>query len=350
MTPRPVWALCHRLARRLGVIAVGRMRRREILSMLGGAAAWPFMAHAQQQAMPVVGFLSARSPGEAATDLAAFRHGLGQAGYYEGKNVTIEYRWAEGHYDRLPSMAAELVARQVAVIAAVGGEPSGLAAKAATSTIPIVCTLGGDAIKAGLVTQLNRPGGNITGVTIVGVEIAPKRLELAHQLVPNASTLAVLINSKFPMGLAEAHDMQAAARSLGLQITVLDASNENEIEMAFAVLAQQKIDGLIINTDPFLLGQRQQIVQLAARHNVPAVYFLREFVDAGGLMSYGPSVSNSYRQAGIYVGRILKGEKAGELPVVQPTKFDLVINLRTARNLGLEIPTNLLVRADEVIE
>jgi putative tryptophan/tyrosine transport system substrate-binding protein len=242
------------------------------------------------------------------------------------------------------------VARQVAVIAAVGGEPSGLAAKTATSTIPIVCTLGGDAIKAGLVTQLNRPGGNITGVTIVGVEIAPKRLELAHQLVPNASTLAILINSKFPMGLAEAHDMQAAARSLGLQITVLDASDESEIETAFAAHGQQKIDGLIINTDPFLLGQRQQIVQLAARNNIPTVYFLREFVDAGGLMSYGPSVSNSYRQAGIYVGRILKGEKAGELPVVQPTKFDLVINLRTARTLGLEIPTTLLVRADEVIE
>jgi putative ABC transport system substrate-binding protein len=294
--------------------------------------------------------LSARSPGEAATDLAAFRHGLGQTGYFEGKNVTIEYRWAEGHYDRLPTMAAELVARQVAVIAAVGGEPSGLAAKAATTTIPIVCTLGGDAIKAGLVTQLNRPGGNITGVTIVGVEIAPKRLELAHQLVPNANTLAVLINSKFPMGLAEAQDMQAAARSLGLQITVLDASNESEIETAFAAHARQKIDGLVINTDPFLLGQRQHIVQLAARHNIPTVYFLREFVDAGGLMSYGLSVSNSYRQAGIYVGRILKGEKAGELPVVQPTKFDLVINLHTARTLGLEIPTNLLVRADEVIE
>jgi putative tryptophan/tyrosine transport system substrate-binding protein len=337
-------------APRLDVIAVGQMRRREILGLLGGVAAWPFAAHAQQQPMPIVGFLSARSPGEAATDLAAFRHGLGQAGYYEGKNLTIEYRWAEGHYDRLPTMAADLVARQVAVIAAVGGEPSGLAAKTATSTIPLVCTLGGDAIKAGLVTQLNRPGGNITGVTIVGVEIAPKRLELAHQLVPNASTLAILINSKFPMGLAEAHDMQAAARSLGLQITVLDASDESEIETAFAVHGQQKIDGLIINTDPFLLGQRQQIVQLAARNNIPTVYFLREFVDAGGLMSYGPSVSNSYRQAGIYVGRILKGEKAGELPVVQPTKFDLVINLRTARTLGLEIPTNLLVRADEVIE
>jgi len=326
------------------------MRRRDFIKLIGGtAAAWPLAVRAQQTT-PVVGFMSARSPAEAASDLAAFRHGLGQTGYFEGKNVTIEYRWAEGHYDRLPAMAAELVARQVAVIAAVGGEPSGLAAKAATTTIPIVCSLGGDAVKAGLVTQLNRPGGNITGVTILGVEIAPKRLELAHQLVPAASTLAALINSKFPLGLAEARDMQAAAHSLGLQITVLDASNESEIETVFANLAQQKIAGLIINTDPFLLGQRRQIVQLAARHNVPAVYFLREFVDAGGLMSYGPSVSNSYRQVGIYVGRVLKGEKVGELPVVQPTKFDLVINLRTARNLGLEIPTNLLVAADEVIE
>jgi putative tryptophan/tyrosine transport system substrate-binding protein len=328
------------------------MRRRNFIAGLASTtAAWPFAARAQQQqALPVVGFLSARSPAEAATDLAAFRHGLGQAGYFEGKNVTIEYRWAEGHYDRLPAMAGEFVGRQVAVIAAVGGEPSGLAAKAATSTIPIVCTLGGDAVKAGLVNQLNRPGGNITGVSIIGSEMGPKRLELAHQLIPNASTFAVLINSKFPLGPAEARDMEAAAHSLGLQMTVLDASSESEIDRAFAILAEHKADTLIINTDPFLLGQRQQIVELAARHNIPTVYFLREFVDAGGLMSYGPSVANSYRQAGIYVGRILKGEKAGELPVVQPTKFDLVVNLRTARSLGLEIPTSLLVRADEVIE
>jgi putative tryptophan/tyrosine transport system substrate-binding protein len=328
-----------------------QMRRRKFITLIGGAAAvWPLAARAQQQGMPVVGFMSARSPAEAASDLAAFRHGLGQTGHFEGKNVTIEYRWAEGHYDRLPAMATELVARQVAVIAAVGGEPSGLAAKAATTTIPIVCSLGGDAVKAGLVTQLNRPGGNITGVSILGSEMGPKRLEFAHQLVPNASTLAVLINSKFPLGLAEARDMEAAAHSLGLQITVLDASSENEIDRAFAVLAEHKVDVLIINTDPFLLGQRQQIVELAARRNIPTVYFLREFVDAGGLMSYGPSVANSYRQAGIYVGRILKGENVGELPVVQPTKFDLVINLRSAKSLGLEIPTNLLVRADDVIE
>jgi putative ABC transport system substrate-binding protein len=326
------------------------MRRRDLITLLGGAAAWPLAARAQQQAMPLIGFLSARSPAEAASDLAAFRQGLGQAGYFEGKNVAIEYRWAEGHYDRLPGMAAELVVRQVAVIAATGGEPSGLAAKAATTTIPIVCTLGGDAVAAGLVAQLNRPGGNITGVTIIGIEMGPKRVELAHKLVPNAGMFAMLINSKFPMALAERDEMQAAARSLGLQMTLVDASGESEIEAAFATLARDKASALLVNTDPLLLGQREQIVQLAARYKIPTLYFLREFVDAGGLMSYGPNIHNGYRQAGIYVGRILKGEKVGDLPVVQPTKFDLVINLRTARTLGLEIPTVLLVIADEVIE
>jgi putative tryptophan/tyrosine transport system substrate-binding protein len=247
-------------------------------------------------------------------------------------------------------MAAELVARQVAVIAATGGEPSGLAAKAATTTIPIVCTLGGDAVAAGLVAQLNRPGGNITGVSIIGIEMGPKRVELAHKLVPNAGTLAMLINSKFPMALAETAEMQAAARSLGLQMTVVDASGESKIEAAFAIVDREKASALLVNTAPLLLGQREQIVQLAARYKIPTLYFLREFVDAGGLMSYGPNIHNGYRQAGIYVGRILKGEQVGELPVVQPTKFDLVINLRTARTLGLEIPTLLLVLADEVIE
>jgi putative tryptophan/tyrosine transport system substrate-binding protein len=330
---------------------MGRMKRREFITLLAGAAAaWPLSASAQQSAMPVIGFLSSRSPAESASDLVAFRQGLGQTDYFEGKNVTIEYRWAEGHYDRLPALAAQLVARRVAVIAAVGGEPSGLAAKAATATTPIVCTLGGDAVAAGLVAHLNRPGGNITGVTIMGLEMGPKRVELAHQLVPNGSALTTLINSKFPLTLTEAHDMEAAAHSLGLQLTVLDASTEGEIEAVFADLPQQKVDALLINTDPFLFGQREQIVQLAARYKIPTLYFLREFVDAGGLMSYGPRVTNGYRQAGIYVGRILKGEKVGELPVVQPTKFDLVINLRTAKTLGLEIPTILLVRADEVIE
>ena len=327
------------------------MRRREFIRLLSGTAmAWPLAARAQQQGMPVIGFLSARSPAEAASDLAAFRQGLGQTGYFEGKNVAIEYRWAEGRYDRLPAFAAELVARQVAVIAAVGGEPSGLAAKAATTTIPIVCTLGGDAVAAGLVAHLNRPGGNVTGVTIMGLEMGPKRVELARQLVPNGSALATLVNSKFPLTLSEAHDMQDAAHSLGLEMTVLDASTEGEIDAVFAGFAQRKVDALLINTDAFLFGQREQIVQLAARYKVPAIYFLREFVDAGGLMSYGPNINNGYRQAGIYVGRILRGEKVGDLPVVQPTTFELVINLRTARTLGLEIPTILLVRADEVIE
>src|SRR5262245_30890907 len=272
--------------------------RRKFLASLGSAAAaaWPFTARAQQPATPVIGFMSARSPAEAAADLAAFRQGLGQTGYLEGKNVAIEYRWAEGRYDRLPAFAAELVARQVAVIAAVGGEPSGLAAKTATATIPIVCSLGGDAVEAGLVAQLNRPGGNITAVSIIGVQMGPKRVELARDLVPNARALAALINSKFPLGVSEARDMQTAARALGLQLTLLDASTRSQIDAAFAVLGRDKVDVLLTNTDPFLLGQREQIVQLAARHNVPAIYFLRDFVDAGGLMSYGPKVANSYRQ------------------------------------------------------
>jgi ABC-type uncharacterized transport system substrate-binding protein len=330
---------------------IDQLKRREFITLVGGAAVLlPRAARAQQQGPPVVGFLSSRSPAESAFSLAAFRQGLGQAGYYEGKNVAIEYRWAEGRYDRLTAMAAELVARQVAVIAAVGGEPSGLAAKAATATIPIVCSLGGDAVEAGLVANLNRPGGNITGVTIMGQQMGPKRLEFAHQLVPNISALAVLINSKFPLALTEMRDMQAAAQPLGLEITGLDASSESDINTAFAALPRHQVGALIVNTDPFLLAVREQIVQLAARHKIPTVYFLREFVDAGGLMSYGPNVHNSYRQVGIYVGRILNGEKVGELPVVQPTRFDLVINLRTARTLGFEIPTILLIRADEVIE
>jgi len=326
------------------------VKRREFISLLGGAAGWPLAARAQQQGMPVIGFLSSRSPAESGSALAAFRQGLGQAGYFEGKNVTIEYRWAEGQYDRLPALAAELVARQVAAMAAVGGEPSALAAKAATATIPIVCSLGGDPVEAGLVDSLNRPGGNITGVTLMAQEMGPKRLEFAHQLVPNGNAFAALVNPKFPLALAEARDMQAAARSLGLQLAVFDASTQSEIDAAFAGLVRHKVDALLINTDPFLLGQREQIVQLAARTNVPAMYFLSDFIDAGGLMSYGPKVAYSYRQAGIYVGRILKGEKVRELPFVLPTRFDLVINLRSARALGLEIPTVLLIRADEVIE
>ena len=300
--------------------------------------------------MPVIGWLSARSPAEAASVLQAFRQGLGQVGYFEGKNVTIEYRWAEGRYDQLPALAAELVSRQVTVIAATGGEPSPLAAKAATSTIPIVCTLGGDPVEIGLVASLNQPGGNLTGTTIMAVEMAPKRLDLARQLVPNATAVALLINPRFPTASAEARVMQDAARPAGIQINLLSASTESEIDTAFTTIVQQKSGALIIGSDPFLLGQRDQLVRLAARYTLPTIYFLREFVEAGGLMSYGPNIANGYRQAGVYVGLILNGANPANLPIVRPTQFQLYLNVKTAKTLGLQIPPLLLALADEVIE
>jgi putative ABC transport system substrate-binding protein len=327
------------------------MRRRNFITLLGGAAvAWPLAAHAQQPTTPVIGFLSARSPAEAASVLAAFRQGLGETGHFEGKNVAIEYRWAEGQYNRLPALAAELVSHQVTVIAATGGEPSALAAKAATATIPIIFTVGGDPVAAGLVASLNRPGGNLTGTTIMALQMGPKRLELLRQLLPNATAMTMLINPAFPTTSAEARELQDAARSLGLQMNVQNASTESQIDMAFTNIVQQRASALIVATDPFLLGQRDQLVRLAARHAIPTMYFLREFVEAGGLMSYGPNIANEYRQAGVYTGRVLKGEKPADLPVMQPTKFDLVINLKTTKALGLTMPQNLLVAADEVIE
>ncbi len=327
------------------------MRRRNFITLLGGAAvAWPLAAHAQQPTTPVIGFLSARSPAEAASVLAAFRQGLGETGHFEGKNVAIEYRWAEGQDNRLPALAAELVSHQVTVIAATGGEPSALAAKAATATIPIIFTVGGDPVAAGLVASLNRPGGNLTGTTIMALQMGPKRLELLRQLLPNATAMTMLINPAFPTTSAEARELQDAARSLGLQMNVQNASTESQIDMAFTNIVQQRASALIVATDPFLLGQRDQLVRLAARHAIPTMYFLREFVEAGGLMSYGPNIANEYRQAGVYTGRVLKGEKPADLPVMQPTKFDLVINLKTTKALGLTMPQNLLVAADEVIE
>ena len=327
------------------------MKRREFMALTGGATVlWPLGTQAQQPAMPVIGWLSARSPAEAASVLQAFRQGLGQVGYFEGKNVTIEYRWAEGRYERLPALAAELVSRQVTVIAATGGEPSPLAAKAATTTIPIVCTLGGDPVETGLVASLNRPGGNLTGTTVMTLEMASKRVDLLHQVAPSATAVAMLINPKFIPASAEAREVQNAARSLGIDINLLNASTESEIDAAFTTIVEQRNGALIIGTDPFLLGQRDQVVRLAARHMIPTMYFLREFVEAGGLMSYGPNIANGYRQAAVYTGLILNGANPAVLPIVRPTQFQLNLNLKTAKAQGLQIPPLLLALADEVIE
>jgi putative ABC transport system substrate-binding protein len=326
------------------------MRRRDFVTLIGGAASWPLASRAQQPTMPMVGFLSARSPAEAASVLAAFRQGLAETGYFEGKNVTIEYRWAEGHYDRLPALAEELVRRGVAVIAATGGEPSPMAAKAATATLPIVFTVGSDPVEMGLVASLSRPGGNLTGTTIMGVDLGPKRLDLVRQLVPKALRIAILSNPTFPMASAEVREVEDAALKLAIEVNVRKASTESEIDEAFADLARHQPDALIIATDPFLLGQRDQLARLAARHAIPTVYFLREFVEAGGLMSYGPDIRRGYRQAGVYTGYILGGKKPAELPVLRPTSFLLSINLKTAKALGIALPATLLAVADEVIE
>ena len=330
---------------------IGQLNRRESIALVGGAAAWPLVAHAQQSAMPVIGFLGTISPDRWASRLHAFRQGLSETGYVEGRNVGIEYRWAEGQNDRFPALAADLVRRQVSVIAVPESTPAAFAAKAATTTIPIVFSVGVDPVAVGLVASLNRPGGNLTGVTNLNAEILPKRLELMHELVPTATTIALLVNPSNPLvAETESRDAQTAARTLGLQLHVLHASTDRDFDTVFASLAQMRAVALVINTDVFFNSRSEQLAALALRHTVPAIYQFHEFAAAGGLMSYGTSIPDIYRQVGIYTGRLLRGKSPADLPVQQATKIELIINLKTARTLGLTVPLSLLGRADEVIE
>jgi putative ABC transport system substrate-binding protein len=327
------------------------MRRRDFITLLGGAAiGWPLAAGAQQSAMPVIGFLHNTSPDTNADRLRAFRQGLKDTGYVEGQNLAIEYRWAEGRNDRLPALAADLVRRQVAVIAATT-TPSAMAAKAATTTTPIIFYVAGDPVELGLVASLNRPGGNLSGMTTITLELGAKRLELLRELVPAATRVAVLVN---PANAANAEtivrDVEVAARAMGLQIQIFNASTSSEINAAFAILVRERPDALFVGVDSFFTSRRVQLVNLASRHVVPTTFSAREFAEAGGLMSYGPSIADVWHHVGAYTGRILKGAKPADLPVVQATKFELVINLQTARLFGIEVPPMLIARADEVIE
>jgi putative tryptophan/tyrosine transport system substrate-binding protein len=327
------------------------MRRREFISLLGGtAAAWPLAARAQQSAMPVIGFISSRSQKESTTVVDAFRQGLRDLGYVEGQNVAVEYEWADGQLDRLPTIAAHLVNRRVAVIVAAGGDRPALAAKAATSTIPIIFTGSDFPVKVGLVDSLNRPGGNVTGASLFTSELETKKFALLRELMPKASLIAILVNPSNPSAESDVQDVQSAAASVGQRISLLKASSEREIDAAFEAVVAERADALLVAHDPIFLSRREQFVALAARHGTPAIYEFREFVLIGGLMSYGSRITENYQLAGKYAGRILKGEKPADLPVQQPTKFELAINLKTAKSLGLEIPATLLARADEVIE
>jgi putative ABC transport system substrate-binding protein len=324
------------------------MRRREFISLLGGAAAWPLAARAQQP-MPVVGFLHSASPGPFASALAAFRQGLSETGYIEGQNVAIEYRWAEGQYDRLPALAADLVRRQVTVIAAIAGSAPAQAAKA-TASIPIVMEVGGDPVRLGLVASFNRPGGNVTGVSNLNAGLEPKRLSLLREVARAAGTVGVLLNPTFPPSSNQLKDIEEAARAIGQQLDVLRASTDGEVEAAFQTIAQHRIPALLVASDPFFNARRDKLAILAARAAVPAMYSYRDYVVAGGLMSYGIDLPDVYHQVGRYVGRILKGEKPEHLPVMQSTKFEFVLNLKTSKALGVKFSDDLLSLADEVIE
>jgi putative ABC transport system substrate-binding protein len=327
------------------------MRRRRFIALLGGgtALAWPLALRAQQKAMPVIGYLSVTSPGPSGSRLAAFRQGLGETGYVEGENAAIEYRWAEGSYDRLPALAADLIGRKVDLIAAMG-PPSARAAKDATSTIPIVFVLGADPVRDGLVASLARPGGNLTGFSFLVRELTPKRLELLSELVPEVRVIALLDNPTNASEERGIRDAQEAARAADVQLQILKASSESEIDAAFATLVQRHAGALIVSPDSFFTSQHEQLVALALRNAVPAIYAFREFTDSGGLISYGTNTMTVHRQAGIYAGKILKGANPADLPVQQPTTFELVLNLKTAKALGLTVPQSILARADEVIE
>ena len=327
------------------------MKRREFITFVGGAAAaWPLAGRAQHPAVPVVGFLSSRSPDDTSHLLAGFRQGLADGGFIEHQNVTIEYRWALGQYDHLPALAAELTRFPVVVLVSTGGEPAALAAKAATSIIPIVFGTGTDPIKAGLVASYNRPGSNATGINFQTADMEAKRLGLLHELMPQAKNIAFLYNQKFAAAEGQLHDVREAARTLGLQINALHASTDHDINVAFRTMVQQQTAALILAADPFFDTRRSQLVVLAAYNSLPAIYQFREYAAAGGLMSYGIDAVDAYRQIGIYTARILKGARPVDLPVMQPTKFELVINLQTAKTLGLDVPDKLLARADDVVE
>jgi len=326
-------------------------RRKFLATLLGGAAAWPLAARAQQPAMPVIGFLSSRGLGDSANVLGEFHRGLGEAGVVVGRNAAIEYRWADGRYERLPGLAADLVARQVAVIVATGGDPSALAAKAATTVIPIVFSFSDDPVKFGLVASLNRPGGNATGYSLfVGGELEAKRFDLLHELVPHADLTAMLVDPNFPLGEFGASIVQAAAEARGVRLLLSRAGADSEFDAAFAQIGSQKAGALLVGNSSLFMSRRDRIVGLAAQYRMPAAYEWSEFVRAGGLMSYGSRLSDGYRQIGVYAGQIIKGAKPAELPVVRPTTFELVLNLKTAKALGIEVPPTLLARADEVIE
>jgi putative ABC transport system substrate-binding protein len=327
------------------------MTRREFITLLGGAAAaGPLAARAQQPAMPVIGFLSSRSPGESASVVTAFREGLRESGFVEGQNLVIAFRWAEGHYDRLPGLAADLVGLRVAVLFAAGGPPSALAAKTATSTIPVIFSAVTEPVRLGLVPSLNRPGANVTGMSLLTSEMVGKSTQLLKEMVPATAAIAYLVNPSSPSAEIYAKEAPTTASALGIRIAVLNASTEQSLDEVFASLGKIGADALVVPAEPFFVSQRDRIVALAARYAVPMIANLREYVVAGGLMSYGASLPDSYRRAGIYVGRVLKGEKPADLPVQLPTKFELVINLKTAKALGLDVPPTLLARADEVIE